>query len=88
MSPFSPAKVCASLRGATSFQAIRPYLRRRLEPMTRPPSEAVDLAPLPLASDGKLERDQDASVTSRIVVGIKDRELAIAKEQLVGCEQR
>ena len=56
--------------------------------MTRPPSEAVDLAPLPLASDGKLERDQNAGVTSRIIVGIEDRELAIAKEQLVGCEQR
>src|SRR6478735_2203093 len=43
MSPFSPAGVCASLRAATSFQAIRPYLRKRLELMTRPPSVAVDL---------------------------------------------
>jgi hypothetical protein len=43
MSPFSPAKVSASLRAATSFQAIHPYRRRRLELMTRRPSEAVDL---------------------------------------------
>jgi hypothetical protein len=46
MSPFSPAKVHAPLRRATSFQAIRPYLGRRLELMTRPPSEAVDLTDL------------------------------------------
>jgi len=42
-SPFSPAQVHASLRRATSFQAIRRYLGRRSELLTRPPSEAVDL---------------------------------------------
>jgi hypothetical protein len=47
-----------------------------------------DICAFTLASDGKLDRDQHAGVTSRIVVGIKDRELAIAKEQLVGCQQR
>ena len=75
-------------KNASSIRGLRPYLGTRFELLTRPPSEAVDLAPFPLASDGKLERDHDAGVTSRIIIGIEDRELAIAKEQLVGCEQR
>ena len=33
----------AAPRGGTSFPAIRPYLRRRIEILTRPTSEAVNL---------------------------------------------
>ena len=37
------AKMWPPPRGGTSFPAIRPYLRRRIEILTRPTSEAVNL---------------------------------------------
>jgi hypothetical protein len=38
-----PSQDVAVPRGGTSFPAIRPYPRRRLEILTRPTSVAVDL---------------------------------------------
>jgi len=42
MSSFVPAKVWPSLWGGISFPAIRPYLRKRIEILTRPTLEAVE----------------------------------------------
>jgi hypothetical protein len=51
MSSFVPAKVRPSPQGGTAFQAIRPYLRRRIEILTRPTSEAGEGGHAPLKRD-------------------------------------